>query len=105
MEIRMTELNRLHEWLNANKDKYGWTVERIDKETESRSQHQVVVYSAGVRLWDAVCHRGSYGCEQGLLETYGDIVDESRAGDSVEGYLTAEDVIERIHERYDIKVV
>ena len=41
-----------------------------------------------------VRHNGSYGYEKGLLEIYGSIV--WPCGDSVEGYLTAADVIERI---------
>ena len=44
-------------------------------------------------LWDVICQEGSYGYRDGLLEAYGDIVE---ADDVVEGYLTAQDVIERI---------
>ena len=40
---------------------------------------------------DAACHSGSYGHEKGLLEVMG-LVDESEVGDSVEGWLTAEEV-------------
>ena len=44
--------------------------------------------------WDAVCHRYSYGHEDGLLEIMGDIV---RCGyDSVEGCMTADEILERI---------
>ena len=46
--------------------------------------------------WDAVCHSGSYGHEQGLLEIMGNIV---RGDDAVEGYLTAEDILERLGEK------
>lgn len=67
---------------------------------------QIIVYSDtrhNIREWDAVCHRFSYGGDKGLLEIMGTIVDEKSVGDSVEGYLTAQDVIERIekHERCD----
>lgn len=43
---------------------------------------------------DAICHSGSYGHQQGLLEIMG-LVNEEEVGDEVEGYLTAEQVFER----------
>ena len=43
---------------------------------------------------DAVCHSGSYGHEKGLLEIMG-LVDEEEVGDSVEGWLTAEQVFKK----------
>lgn len=44
--------------------------------------------------WDAICHRGSYGHEDGLLEIMGSIVQNN--ADEVEGYLTAEDILSRL---------
>lgn len=46
------------------------------------------------RVSDAVCHNGSYGRQEGLLEIMG-LVNEEEVGDSVEGWLTAEQVFER----------
>lgn len=46
-------------------------------------------------LWDAICHIGSYGHEIGKLEIMGNIVSPD-AGDRVEGYLTAEDILARL---------
>ena len=46
------------------------------------------------RVSDAVCHSGSYGREQGLLEIMG-LVNTEEVGDSVEGWLTAEEVFAR----------
>lgn len=43
---------------------------------------------------DAICHSGSYGRNDGLLEIMG-LVDEEAVGDEVEGWLTAEEVFER----------
>ena len=43
--------------------------------------------------WDAVCHSGSYGHEDGLIEVMGLGRDEE---DDVIGYLTAEDVLDLI---------
>ena len=51
------------------------------------------------KICDAVCFRGSYGYEQGLLEIMG-LVDEEEVGDTVEGYLTAMEVFQRIYNNY-----
>lgn len=45
--------------------------------------------------WDAICHSGSYGHEQGLIEIMGSIVD-SDIPDDVEGCLTAKEILSRI---------
>lgn len=48
-------------------------------------------------LWDAICHCGSYGHEEGLIEIMGTIVQNDC--DDVEGYLTAEEILSRLDER------
>jgi hypothetical protein len=61
---------------------------------------QIIVFDDdGYRKWDAICTKYSYGHEKGLIEIMGDIVDIKRVGDSVEGYLTAQDVIDRVEGR------
>lgn len=45
---------------------------------------------------DAICHDGSYGRQDGLLEIMGDLVDEIFTGDTVEGWLSAEEILTRI---------
>lgn len=98
----MSELDKLERYLIAQGIKYI----RIEKEEKrdadghliQRDWHQIRVFNEdGKESWDAVCHEWSYGYEEGLLEIMGDIVRED-SGDSVEGYLTAEDVVERIVE-------
>jgi len=102
----LTELNKLEEYLKAR----GMRYERFDNNDETVGArdgiiykfdlHQIIVPDSGSEAkWDAICQRGSYGAEEGLLEIYGVIVPES-AGDSVEGFLTAQDVIERIEQVY-----
>lgn len=65
---------------------------------------QVIVYKQGAEqarknvLWDAICGLDSYGYEQGLLETMGVIVDEKKVKDRVEGYLTADEVMQRYND-------
>lgn len=54
------------------------------------------------RVCDAVCHPGSYGYHNGLLEIMG-LVDVADVGDDVEGWLTAEDVFSRIQKHYQEK--
>lgn len=98
-ERSMSELDKLEEYLKEN----GIPYERQDSEDVfdenglpmSTMFHAIFCPSYEAREWDAICHRGSYGYEDGLLEIYGKIVDPSRA---VEGWLTAEDVIGRIRE-------
>lgn len=60
---------------------------------------QVCYPSRENQVSDAVCHSGSYGHEHGLLEIMG-LVNEDEVGDSVEGWLTAEEVCARWAEHY-----
>ena len=90
----MSELNKLENYLKE----HGYEYKRNDiKETPlTIERHQVIVYDNGEWSWDAICQPGSYGYEEGLLEIMGDIVWYDIDGDSVRGWLTADDVIARI---------
>lgn len=97
----MSELDILAQYLK----KRNIPFERYDCDREFKlndgytfhiDRHQICVPNQKYPLWDAICQQGSYGYEDGLLEIYGDIVENK--GD-VEGYLTAQDVIERIEKR------
>jgi hypothetical protein len=89
----MSELDKLENFLKNN----GIGYKRIDENTDTWGRHQINVFdSDGNIAWDAICQRGSYGFENGLLEIYGNIVDEEKDGDSVVGWLTAKDVIARL---------
>lgn len=68
-------------------------------------RHQIMVYEDKNKMynddkvhwiWDAICHYGSYGHSDGLLEISGSLVNETKTGDSVEGYLFASEIIERL---------
>lgn len=94
----MTEIDKLEEYLKEVGAKY----ERTDTEEkrdeigriEALDCHQIIVFDdKGKRLWDAVCHRGSYGWEQGLLEVMGKSAEKT--GDVV-GWQTAEKIIEAL---------
>lgn len=90
----MSELDKLEKYLKE----HGYEYKRSDiKETPlTIERHQVIVYDNGAWSWDAICQHGSYGYEEGLLEIMGDIVWYDIDGDSVRGWLTANDVIARI---------
>ena len=90
----MSELDKLESYLKEHGYKY--TREDVDGIPPYGVIHQIIVYKDGERAWDAICHPGSYGYEEGLLEIMGDIVWEDIDDDSVRGWLTADDVISRI---------
>ena len=50
--------------------------------------------------WDAICHSGSYGHENGLIEVMG----LPQCQDDVIGYLTAEDVLKMVDEIRPIQI-
>ena len=58
----------------------------------------LAVPSYSDRDFDLVCHNSSYGHQEGLLESMGVICENDF--DSVEGWLTGEDAIERIKKYY-----
>jgi len=98
----MSELDILTQYLkkrNIPFERYDCDKEiKLDDEyTFYIDRHQICVPNQKYSLWDAICQKGSYGYEDGLLEIYGDIVENEN--DNVEGCLTAQDVIERIEKR------
>ena len=102
----MSELDKLAQYLESN----GYNFKREDTfASEDLKQwfgyrdgfgdrHQIIVYGKDGRIaWDAIYHWGSYGYEKGLLEIMGEIVDTQRSGgDTVEGWMTAQDIIKRL---------
>lgn len=64
-------------------------------------EYELIAFCDGLQIrvpsqgWDAICHRGSYGREDGLLEVAGDCV-VNIDFDSVEGWLTADEVLKRV---------
>lgn len=86
----MYEMIKLWTYLIDNDYNARWQYHKkhIGKENEYLYINQIIVYDENdERLWDAICHYGSYGYEQGLIEIYGVICDD------VVGYLTADDII------------
>ena len=95
----MSELDILTQYLkdhNIPFERYDCNKEDFEADDECTfyiDRHQICVPNRRYILWDVICQEGSYGYRDGLLEAYGDIVE---ADDVVEGYLTAQDIIERI---------
>lgn len=96
---KMIEMDKLETYLKRNGIKYYRMYMprcEIKEGIVCRERNQIIVYGEDEkRQWDAICHKGSYGYEDGLLEIMGCIVRDDYA---VEGWLTAADVIERIEE-------
>lgn len=95
--LYMTEIKKLDEML---------TQEGIEHSIgELHDGYYIRVPNDDKWLWDAICHSFSYGHESGLLEVMGDclLTNEERKCDSVQGYLTAEDVMWRVHNMAKIK--
>ena len=95
----MSELDILTQYLkdhNIPFERYDCSKEDFEADDECTfyiDRHQICVPNQQYMLWDVICQEGSYGYRDGLLEAYGDIVE---VDDTVEGYLTAQDIIERI---------
>lgn len=80
------------------------------KLTEAGIPHQVAFYMGGKILWypnrqhkicDGVCHTGSYGHEANLIEIMGLLTPEEEMHDDVVGFLTPDEVFERIKKDYE----
>ena len=106
--MAISELGKLQRYLNRKK----YDFERQDK-TNSYARklyfeglagskyiterHQIIVYKGKAEIWfDVICHYGSYGFEQGLLEIMTDDKRLVDMPDGVEGYLTASEIIARL---------
>lgn len=100
----MSELDKLEKYLLDHRITYERIEEGAVFDRERRlvirfGRHQICVPEAGEGCrWDVICQPYSYGYEQGKLELYGELVTEDD-GDSVVGWLTAEDVIKRLEAR------
>lgn len=87
----MEELNKLEAYLKEHNYNY-------ERRSVFGDNDQIVVFdSNGKRAWDVVFNKYSYGYASGLLEAMGKEVVRV-VDDEVEGYLTAQDIIERLEE-------
>lgn len=94
-----TEMEKLIDWLSENLDSSKFNL----KQRYINDGLQVLIFdSKGVWLWDAICNCMSYGHERGLIEVMEHtdknyiLTEEERSCDDVLGWLTAEQIIERL---------
>lgn len=78
---------------------------KVNFEVQENFDTPMVIFlnADGHRFGDAICHRGSYGHERGLLEIMGLDITEEEYGDAVLGYLTAEEVLEHLDNALELK--
>lgn len=93
-----TEMNKLIEMLNDANIPFELTTDVC-----GNKDNQVWYPSRKNRVCDVICHQGSYGGEKGLLEIMGLLTEEEAEHDDVVGYLTAENVFNRIKNHYETK--
>ena len=92
-------------------DRYKEIFKLMEMLDAEKSPHEVEKNLDGWQVWypkkypdcvcDAIEHCGSYGAEDDLLEIMGLLTEDERAYDSVKGYMTAEEVFERIKTHFD----
>ncbi len=93
-----TEMEKLIDWLSENLDgKF-----RLKQRYINGGSQVMIFDSKGDYLWDAICNNMSYGREDGLIEVMEHTVnnyvltEEERSYDDVLGWLTAQDIIDRL---------
>ena len=98
----MNELIRLHNMLIERRINHSLILE-YDNYNNKYDRRYLRLYEYGSnyeeeshRILSAICHYGSYGYEENLIEIMGLLTDEESKYDSVLGHLTAEQVLERI---------
>lgn len=93
-----TEMNKLIEMLNNANIPFELTTDILENEN-----NQVWYPSFKNPICDVICHQYSYGGRDGLLEIAGLLTEEEAEYNDVVGYLTAENVFNRIKNHYKIK--
>jgi len=95
LKIDFTEIRKLHDLLTAAE---------IPHTLKPRFAGWHLVYpDSGERVCSAITHRISYGQYLGLIEIMGLLTTEELENDSVLGYLTGDDVFERIKAHWEGK--
>lgn len=96
--VDLTEFNKLAKMLECANIPH--TNERMG--FSLGNGRQIRLYNdAGEQLADVICHYGSYGWKEGLLEIMGALTAEENEYDDVLGWLTAEEVFKRFKYCYE----
>ena len=93
MKPDLTEFNKAERMLKERGIKY----EREDQESGYYERHMIKQTNENDEwVWDFVCSTGTYGSDDGLLEYWSKKLRDN--GDEPFGWLTAEEVIQKIEE-------
>ena len=103
----LNEMDKLRNMLDVNRIKYNYDV--IDDGRDILSvcfglvgkREYIQIYNNGQRIISVVYGCGTYGYEKGLLEIMGLLTDEEFENDDVVGYLSAENVYNRIKKYFN----
>lgn len=98
----MTEIDKLEAYLKEKgiryikEKRFCEEIRKLMEEAGEDPGEQITVYELGRKSWDVICGDGSYGFNAGLLEAMGRKVVRSPAGEKIEGWLTAQEIINRL---------
>ena len=87
----MTEMTKLINMLTEANIPFELTTDAV-----GTPNNQVWYPTHANPVCDVICHKYSYGGKDGLLEIMGLVDEKKSGGDSVEGYLTADEIFGRI---------
>lgn len=93
---KYTEIFKLKRML----DKIDLNYEFVDRSTDYFEQYQIMIHDNGERIISVIEGDYSYGGDLNKLEIMGLLTDEEKELDSVVGWLSADDVYERIMKYY-----
>lgn len=101
--VDLRQITKLHEMLEAEgiphtfKNAFDGLCPTVEEDAKLGKQICYPVFDPNERVLSAICNIGSYGRESGLIEIMGLLTEEEEAQQrGVAGWLTAEDVFERI---------
>lgn len=102
--MKYTEIFKLKNMLEKAKIPFEYEDESISVESIIKSEKHHICYPAfdfRRRVCSVIQGKHTYGNEGDLLEIMGLLTDEESENDSVAGWLTAEDVFNRIKTHYE----
>ena len=94
---KYNEIFKLKDMLDKEHIDYSFIDRSINKSIYTMESYQIIIYkNDGTRLISVIEGYGTYGEENDLLEIMGCLTKEEMKNDSVLGYLTASEVLDRI---------
>ena len=88
----------------SNSEEESKTICQVPKKSPvgcGSTAFQIMINLENGETIDAICNSASYGHKDGLLEIMGGLTEEEGDGESVLGYLTAEEVFKRFKYCYE----